>query len=359
MRRPALPLPPLIQALRATSAAEPGGQSYAATLGERLGNLAEAVGLSGIRLQLADIDPMQPGSVGWGSLAEAPSRPADFELHAEGGVPVGQLWTDGEQGGGDEAAVAVEAAVQAARAHLFADRAREHLAALDAALHGISGALAVDTVLQLIVDRVRNLAGAQYAALGIVGEEGGIQQFHTSGLDPADRERIGDLPRGHGLLGLLIREGRSIRIRDIETDPRRYGFPPHHPEMHSFLGVPVAVRGRSVGNLYLTNKRDDAPFSAADQELVERFALHAGIAIENARLAKQVQQLVLIEERERIGADLHDGVIQRIYGVNLSLDEVPELVATRPDEAAARVEQAIEALNATIAEIREFIYILR
>jgi signal transduction histidine kinase len=157
----------------------------------------------------------------------------------------------------------------------------------------------------------------------------------------------------------LIRQGQSIRIPDINADPRRHGFPAHHPEMRSFLGVALTVRGRSVGNLYLTNKHGGREFSAADQELVERFALHAGIAIDNARLAEQVRQLLVIEERERIGADLHDGVIQRIYGVNLSLDEVPEMVAAQPEEAARRVEQAIDALNATIGEIREFIFILR
>lgn len=360
VRRPALPLPPLIAALRASSASDPDERAPAKRLSDPLGRLAESVGLAGIRLELGgEVDPLRPLTAGWGTLADATGRAADFEIHAEGGVAIGRLWADGDRAAGDEAALAIEAAVQAARAHLAADRARDHLAALDAALHGISGALAVDTVLQLIVDRVRILAGAEYAALGIVGDDELIEQFLTSGLDPAQRERIGALPRGHGLLGLLIREGRSIRIPDIETDPRRYGFPPHHPEMHSFLGVPISVRGRSVGNLYLTNKQGGALFSAADQELVERFALHAGIAIENARLAEQVQQLVVIEERERISADLHDGVIQRIYGVNLSLDEVPELARSRPDEVIERVERAIEALNATIAEIREFIFILR
>ena len=163
-----------------------------------------------------------------------------------------------------------------------------------------------------------------------------------------------------GLLGLIIREGRSFRIPDLASDPRRYGFPPNHPEMHSFLGVPITVKGRPLGDLYLTNKRGAVEFSRADQELVEMFALHAGIAIENARLHEQVQRLAVVTERERIGQDLHDGIIQRIYAVALSLEDVPELMVAEAGEASARIERAIEGLNQTIRDMqtkREFLRI--
>jgi len=240
-----------------------------------------------------------------------------------------------------------------------ARRAEAHLAALDAAIRGISGVHALEVVLQLIVDRVRELAAAEYAALGIVDAQGTIERFITSGISVEERERIGALPRGLGLLGLIIREGQTFRIAEIARDPRRHGFPPHHPAMHSFLGVPVTVKGRPVGDLYLTNKRDAAEFGEDDQLLVERFALHAGLAIENARLNERVQALAVVEERERIGRDLHDGIIQRIYAVTLGLDDVPELVEADPGAAAARVDRSIDALHATIAEIRTFIYGLR
>ncbi|MGZ8563290.1 MAG: GAF domain-containing sensor histidine kinase [Candidatus Limnocylindria bacterium] len=240
-----------------------------------------------------------------------------------------------------------------------ARRAEAHLAALDVAVQGISGVLALDSVLQLIVDHVRDLAEAQYAALGIVNEDGAIERFITSGLDAAERERIGALPRGRGLLGLIIGEGQTFRIADIAQDPRRYGFPPNHPEMRSFLGVPINVKGRAVGDLYLTNKRGAPEFSADDQTLVERFASHAGLAIENARLSERVQALAVVEERERIGRDLHDGIIQRIYAVTLGLDDVPEITLQDPAAAAERVERAIDALHAAIGEIRTFIYGLR
>lgn len=240
-----------------------------------------------------------------------------------------------------------------------AERAEAHLAALDAAIRGISGVLGLDRVLQLIVDAVRDLADAQYAALGIADATGRIERFLTSGISKAERERIGAVPQGRGLLGLIIREGQSFRIPDLATDARRHGFPPHHPEMHAFLGVPVTFKGRPLGDLYLTNKRGAPEFSPEDQLLVERFALHAGLAIQNARLSERVQALAVVEERERIGRDLHDGIIGRIYAVALSLDDLPEIMASSPETAAARVDRAIDALNATIGEIRNFIFGLR
>ena len=240
-----------------------------------------------------------------------------------------------------------------------AERAEAHLAALDVAVRGISGELALEAVLQLIVDRVRDLANAEYAALGISHPDGVIERFITSGLTDDERARIGALPHGYGLLGLIIREGETFRIPDIATDPRRYGFPPNHPEMHSFLGVPITVKGQAVGDLYLTNKRGVAEFGMDDQRLVERFAAHAGLAIENARLSERVQALAVVEERERIGRDLHDGVIQRMYGVALGLDDVAELASRDPVAAGERIDRAIDALHEAIAEVRTFIYGLR
>ncbi len=231
--------------------------------------------------------------------------------------------------------------------------------AFDAATRAIAGLQAVDDVLQVIVDRVRPLVGARYAALGIVDGGGAIDRFITSGIDDVTRARIGALPRGHGLLGSIIREDRSIRIPDIAIDDRRHGFPPGHPPMHSFLGVPVRVQGRSVGNLYLTEKADGQPFSAEDQRLVETFASHAAIAIENARLHAQVQRLAIVDERDRIGQDLHDGIIQSIYAVGLSLEDVPDLVSEDPDEVVRRVERAIDNLHLTIRDIRNLIFGLR
>ncbi|HET9521031.1 MAG TPA: GAF domain-containing sensor histidine kinase [Candidatus Limnocylindrales bacterium] len=231
--------------------------------------------------------------------------------------------------------------------------------ALDAATRAIAGLQPVDRVLQLIVDRVRPLVGADYAAMGIVDARGRIEQFVVSGIDDATRRLLGEPPQGHGLLGLIVRENRALRIPDIGKHPDSYGFPPHHPPMRSLLGVPVSVGGRTVGNLYLTDKRRATEFSEEDQVLVEAFAAHAGIAIENARLHEQVRALTVMEERERIGRDIHDGIIQALYGIGLSLEDVPELMAEDDDEATARVERAIDQIHVAIRDLRTFVFGLR
>jgi signal transduction histidine kinase len=235
----------------------------------------------------------------------------------------------------------------------------ETLEALDAATRAITEVLDLEVVLQLIVDRVRALVDARYAALGIADAAGRIERFITSGLTREQRASIGALPRGHGLLGMIIRENRSVRIPDIAAHPDSYGFPPNHPQMHSLLGVPITLAGRVVGDLYLTDKRNADEFSPTDLRVVELFASHAGIAIENARLHDRLAALRVVAERERIGRDLHDGVIQGLYAISLSLEDLEGLVTDQPDEALARVDRAIDGIHRSIADIREFILGLR
>jgi len=237
---------------------------------------------------------------------------------------------------------------------------RAAVQALSDAIGGIAGILTVEDVLELIVDRVRGLVGAKYAALGILAEDRlRIERFITSGISPEQRRLLGDPPQGHGLLGLIIKEGRSLRITDISAHPESYGFPPNHPPMTTLLGVPVRLKNRIIGNLYLTDKIDAQEFSDDDQRLVELFAAHAGVAIENARLHEAVQYLAVVDERERIGKDLHDGIIQSLYAISLSLEDVPELMADDANEAAGRVDRAIDNLNAAIADLRQFVVGLR
>ncbi len=276
-----------------------------------------------------------------------------------GDVSLGILWLDGPADPGETVARLIGRALEGSWSRAKFVQSSERLAALDAATRGIANVLELDAVLLLIVEGVRDLVRARYAALGIVDSVGVIERFVTVGINAEDRERIGDLPRGHGLLGLIIREGRAFRIPEISEHPDSSGFPPHHPPMHSFLGVPVTVKGVSVGNLYLTEKVDAIEFSGDDQALVEMFALHAGIAIENARLHEQVQRLAIVEERERIAKDLHDGIIQSIYAVGLSLEDLPDLMAEHTDEAQVRIDRAIDALHMTIRDIRNFIMGLR
>jgi len=238
--------------------------------------------------------------------------------------------------------------------------AEEALEALDAATRAIAEILDLEAVLQVIVERVRGLVDARYAALGIADAHGRLERFITVGLSPEVRAAIGPLPVGHGLLGVIIREGLTLRIPDISEHRDSYGFPPHHPPMTSLLGVPITVGGRAVGDLYLTDKQGAAEFSATDQRIVELFARHAGIAIENARLHDRLAALRVVAERDRIGRDLHDGVIQGLYAVSLSLEEVTDLVDDgKPTDAVARVDTAIDAIHRSIGEIRGFISGLR
>ncbi len=235
------------------------------------------------------------------------------------------------------------------------DRHEDQLAALDDAIRAIALELSVERVLQLIVDRVRDVAQAQYAALGIASPSGELEQFITSGITAEQRAQIGPLPRGHGLLGLIIDGDRSILIDDIALDARRYGFPPSHPEMHAFLGTPIRNKGRTIGDLYLTNKTTAPTFDAEDLRVIERFALHAGIAIENARLHEEVQRLAIVDERQRISQDLHDSIIQSLYGISLSLEDLPDVMAEDPAQGIVRTDRAIDAIHATIRDLRNFI----
>lgn len=235
----------------------------------------------------------------------------------------------------------------------------ETLEALDAATLAITEVLDLEAVLQLIVDRVCRLVDARYAALGLADSAGRIERFITAGLTDEQRAAIGPIPQGHGLLGLIIREGHAYRIPDIAAHPDSVGFPPNHPPMRSLLGVPINLSGRPVGNLYLTDKQGATEFSPTDQRIVELFARHAGIAIENARLHTRLAALRVVAERERIGRDLHDGVIQGLYAISLALEDGEALIAERPDEARARIDRAIDGIHKSIADIREFIMGLR
>jgi signal transduction histidine kinase len=235
----------------------------------------------------------------------------------------------------------------------------EALEALDEATRAIAEVRDLDAALQLIVDRVRVLVDARYAALGIAGADGTIERFITAGLTAVERAKIGSLPRGRGLLGLIIHEGESVRIPDIAGHRASVGFPAFHPPMTTFLGVPITREGEPIGDLYLTDKRGGLEFDADDQRLVELFARHAAIAIVNAQLHDRSAALAVVEERDRIGRDLHDGIIQRLYAVSLSLEDVGELAADDPAEVAVRVDRAIDSLQATISDIRHFILGLR
>jgi len=223
------------------------------------------------------------------------------------------------------------------------------------AVISLSADLELATVLQRIIDAAMDLVDARYGAIGVLDEaKSSLAEFVTAGLDPETYRAIGELPKGHGILGLLIAEPRPLRLPDLREHPESYGFPPHHPPMRSFLGVPILVRQEVFGNLYLTDKKSGEAFSDIDEELTVALAGAAGVAIENARLHARIGELVLLEDRERIAKDLHDTVIQRLFATGLSLQGTARL-AERPD-VRARIQDAVEDLDVTVKHIRTVIF---
>jgi signal transduction histidine kinase len=227
---------------------------------------------------------------------------------------------------------------------------------LDAVLT-VGSDLDLPAMLERIVQAAVHLVDARYGALGVLDDTGErLAQFITVGIDDETRSAIGHLPEGHGILGLLIVDAKPLRLPDLREHPDSYGFPANHPPMRSFLGVPILVRDEVFGNLYLTDKTSAEVFTDVDEELVVGLAAAAGVAIENARLHTRVQDLALLEDRERIARDLHDSVIQRLFAIGLSLQGAAGLIRTDPALAAGRVEGAVDDLDLTVKQIRSAIF---
>ena len=212
-------------------------------------------------------------------------------------------------------------------------------------------------MLRRIIEAAVELVDASYGALGVLDDSRTrLSEFITVGIDDETHRRIGKLPEGHGILGLLIVDARPLRLPDLSEHPDSFGFPPNHPPMRSFLGVPIRVRDEVFGNLYLTDKRSGEVFTDVDEELVVSLAAAAGVAIENARLHTKLHELGLVHDRERIARDLHDTVIQRLFATAMSLQACARLVRSDPTEATARIEQAVDDLDLTVKHIRTAIF---
>jgi signal transduction histidine kinase len=186
----------------------------------------------------------------------------------------------------------------------------------------VTSELSLEAVLQRIVEAAAKLTGARYAALGVIDQAGtGLENFVTTGLDHETIARIGDLPRGRGILGVLIRDAKPLRLAELGTDPRSVGFPPHHPPMKSFLGVPILLRSVAYGNLYLTEKAGGDEFTEQDQELVQLLAAQAAVAVENARL---------YESATRWGEQLQSlAEVGNALATEIELPRLLELIVTR------------------------------
>ena len=224
---------------------------------------------------------------------------------------------------------------------------------LDAML-SIGSDLSLPTVLQRIVDSACKLVDASYGALGVVGEDRQLSELVTNGVDESTHEVVGRLPEFKGILGVLLTDPTPVRLRDLSEHPLASGFPPGHPPMTSFLGVPI--RGRdAVGSLYLADKQTAAEFSEEDEQLAVMLAAASGVAIDNARMQASLEHVAVLEDRERIARELHDKVIQRLFAVGMTLQTTQPIA--RP-EVAHRINQAVEEIDETIRDIRRTIFAL-
>jgi signal transduction histidine kinase len=237
------------------------------------------------------------------------------------------------------------------------ERAKQ-LEELNRAALSIAGDLDLDRVLLNILATARKLVRARYGALGVPDGSGGFDRFLTVGISDRRAAQIGDLPRFHGVLGVLLRDGRSIRVRDIQQHPEFSWYPMHHPEMKDFLGVPITHRGQTLGELYLSGSRAGR-FSAQDQRVAEMLAAHAGVAIATAQLYQQAQALAVVEERNRMARELHDAVSQSLFSMQFEARSAAMRATDDPRAAATALRRLEKQAGAALSEMRALVYAVR
>lgn len=224
---------------------------------------------------------------------------------------------------------------------------------------------ALESALQKIVDTARGLVDATFAALTVpqsIGQEQEPAAFVFSGISAEKATSINHPPLNIGLLGEIVRQNVAIRLENLNNHPHAYGFPAGHPPMESLLGVPIRSGDTVLGNLYLANKQGANAFTQSDQTLLEMFAAHAAVALQNARLMERIEELAVLGERQRVGVTLHDNVIQSLFAAGLSL-EAAQMVAEAHEgiraDASAEITQplnvAIHTIQHVIQDVRNYI----
>jgi signal transduction histidine kinase len=225
---------------------------------------------------------------------------------------------------------------------------------LDAML-SIGSDLSLPTVLRRIIESACKLVDARYGALGVLGDNEQLSQLVTYGVDQATHDAVDQLPEGKGILGLLVSDPRPLRLRDLTKHLESYGFPAGHPPMRSFLGVPV--RGHdAVGSLYVGEKQAGDEFTADDERLVVALAAASAVAIDNVRLQERLENLAVLEDRDRIARELHDKIIQRLFTVGMTLQTTLPLVTH--GVVADHITRAVDELDTTIRDLRNAIFAL-
>jgi len=213
----------------------------------------------------------------------------------------------------------------------------------------------LEEVLQRIAEVSRNLVQCKYAALGIPDKTGGLAHFKVAGISDEQYAKIDHLPLGNGLIRAPMRERQVIRLERMQDDDRSVGFPEHHPPMESLLGVPIQMGEQLFGVLYLCDREDGQPFDDNDQQIIETMAGYAALTIVGAMSNEQQSKMKVLEERERIGMELHDGVIQSLYALGMQV----ELLRRSDSLRAEQLSPVINGLDTVISDIRRYIMQLR
>src|SRR5690242_5264615 len=232
---------------------------------------------------------------------------------------------------------------------------------VSAAVLAVARELSVGDVLEVIVRSVRSLAGARYAALGVPDDRGSFAEFVVDGISERWRKAIGPLPRQHGMLGVILRDGQPLRLADIRADPRFEGWPSAHPELADILAVPIKDGDRVLGFIFAANKvAGGGGFTERDEEVLALFAGHAAIALTNARLYERARQLSVLEERARLARDLHDAVSQKLFSIRVKARAASVLASRDPvsgdaERAAAEMESVAALAGDAQAELRAVI----
>jgi signal transduction histidine kinase len=219
----------------------------------------------------------------------------------------------------------------------------------------VASQLSVRDVLQKIVRSARSLAGARYAALGVPGEAGTFAEFLVDGLSAREQAAIGPLPRQHGMLAVMLREGKPLRLDDIRADPRFWGWPAAHPELTDVLGVPIKDGADTLGFIFAACKTEPGGFTERDERMVSLFAAYAAIALTNARLYERGRELSVLQERARLARELHDAVSQKLFSVRAKARAAAILVGRDAARAIEEMDSVATLAGQAHAELRAVI----
>jgi signal transduction histidine kinase len=232
---------------------------------------------------------------------------------------------------------------------------RDELREVSAAVLAVASRRSVREVLQTIVASARRLLDARYAALGVPDAAGGFAEFLADGISDEQWAAIGPIPRQHGLLGVMLRDPRPVRLADIRSHPDFGWWPAAHPELTDFVGMPITDGDEILGELFLANKNTPGGFTADDEELLHLLAAHAAIALVNARLYERSRELSIMEERHRIARELHDSVTQKLFSLRLTADATAALLQRDPPLAAAQVDTVRRLAAEATDELRSIV----